>query len=153
FAVISSGGAVGAVAGAGAAALALSLIPVGALLLAASALFLATAIFLALFASTGDPSRHALDGDAPRSSLAASNANRPLHTIVRHPYLRRMALLTVLSTAALLITDYVFKSVMAQRLSGAALGVGLARSYALFNAVSLAVQVLVAGRILRTAGV
>jgi AAA family ATP:ADP antiporter len=71
----------------------------------------------------------------------------------RYPYLRQMAALAAFSTAALLVGDYLFKSVAAHRVPAAQLGAFFARTYAVLNALSLAVQLLLTGRVLRQVGV
>jgi hypothetical protein len=163
FGPIAAGGIAGAVCGAGGAAIALSVVPVGSLLLASAALFLATAVFLTTFdvaaheapeeiAKVSDTAPPSVREVAP-ASTAALERESTIGMIARHPYLRRMALITVLSTAALLVTDYLFKSVASQRVPAAELGAFFARTYAVLNAVSLAVQLLLAGRILRQLGV
>jgi ATP/ADP translocase len=148
FGPIASGGVAGAVAGAGSAAVALSFVPVGSLLLAAAGIFLATALYLATV--RGDLA------EAPRRALArAASGEAPgvVALLRREPYLRELAAFVGLSTAAVLVTDYLFKSVAASSIPPAELGRFFARAYAAFNALSLLVQLFVAGRVLRRLGV
>ena len=58
----------------------------------------------------------------------------------------------MLSTAAVLTVDYVFKSTAAASIPPAQLGEFFARYYAVMNGVSLVVQLFVAGRIVRMLG-
>lgn len=152
FGPIASGGVGGAVAGAGFAALALSWVPVGSLLLVSAALFLLTALYLTTVkADAAEPPRRAFARAA--GGDAGGSGDSFLALLRREPYLRELAAFVGLSTAAVLITDYIFKSVAAETLPPAELGLFFARAYAVFNALSLAVQLFVAGRVLRRLGV
>jgi AAA family ATP:ADP antiporter len=149
FGPIASGGVGGAVVGAGFAALALSFVPVGSLLLVSAALFLATALYLTTVKA---------DAIGPQRRAVARGAARPggdgfAALLRREPYLRELAAFVGLSTAAVLVTDYIFKSVAAQSIPSAELGIFFARTYAALNALSLLVQLFVAGRVLRRLGV
>jgi hypothetical protein len=144
FGPIASGGVAGAVAGAGLAAAVLSFVPVATLLLVSAGIFLVTAIFLTTV-TTETP-------EAPAPARGAAGGD--FLALLRHePYLRELAAFVALSTAAVLVTDYLFKSVAAASIPKAELGVFFARSYAVFNALSLGVQLFVAGRVLRRLGV
>ena len=134
--------------------MALLFVPVGSLLLVSASIFLATALFLTTVEADrprpAAPPRRAIGGWRRQAAAAGEG----LVTFLRHqPYLRELAALVGLSTAAVLVTDYLFKSVAAATLPPAALGLFFARAYAVFNAVSLAVQLFVAGRVLRRLGV
>jgi ATP:ADP antiporter, AAA family len=149
FGPIAAGGVGGAVTGAGAAAGALAMVPVTSLLLVSAGLFLITAVFLTT-----------VRGVDPRSDVAPASAEQapaPEESVGelfrRYPYLRQMALLAAFSTAALLVGDYLFKSVAAHRVPPEQLGAFFARTYAVLNALSLAVQLLLTGRVLRQVGV
>ncbi|MFT3770270.1 MAG: Npt1/Npt2 family nucleotide transporter [Minicystis sp.] len=148
FGPIASGGVAGAVAGAGFAALALSFVPVGVLLFVSAGIFLVTALFLTTVQPdiVAPPRRAALAGGAPSQDGA-------LALLRREPYLRELAAFVGLSTAAVLVTDYLFKSVAAQTIPPAELGRFFARTYAALNALSLGVQLFIAGRVLRRLGV
>lgn len=151
FGPIASGGVGGAVVGATAAAGLLALVPVGALLLVSSGLFLLTAIFLTTVPAAAQEEVPLSSGRLGPTPAPRAEGVRALFR--RYPYLRRMALLSLVSTAALLTTDYLFKLIASQSMPAAALGPFFARTYAVLNAVSLAVQLLVAGRLLRQLGV
>ena len=156
FGPIAAGGVLGAVTGAGGAAAVLALVPVTSLLLVSSGLFLLTAVFL-----TTVPSIEAhLDATmtaAPSNAGAPDPIEAPQESVAelfrRYPYLRQMALLAALSTSALLVSDYLFKSIAAERVPAAELGAFFARTYAVLNALSLGVQLLLTGRVLRQVGV
>jgi ATP:ADP antiporter, AAA family len=145
FGPIASGGVLGAVAGASAAMVALEFASVESLLLIASAIFIITAILL-----TG------IGTDEVRATVTLPAAQKAvgLRGLFReHPYLVRITALVALSTATVLATDYLFKSVAAEYAQGKDLGSFFARYYAVLNAVSLIVQVAIAGRIIRRQGV
>jgi ATP:ADP antiporter, AAA family len=147
FGLIGAGGIVGAMAGGGGAALVLAVIPIQALLLVSSGVFVATAAYIKSLDDgcrvEAEPAR-AAPAPPPESLLAA---------IRRYPYLRRMALVMALSTAPLLLGDYLFKSIAAAHVPAAGLGIFLARTSAASSALCLAVQLLLAGRIIRHLGV
>ncbi len=150
FGPIASGGVLGAVAGAGFAALALGFVPVGSLLLVSAGLFVATALHLtAVRADAAEPARRPLG----RSPAAPAGGAGVAALFRREPYLRELAAFVGLSTAAVLVADYLFKSVAARSIPRAELGLFFARTYAVLNAISLGVQLFVAGRVLRRLGV
>jgi AAA family ATP:ADP antiporter len=152
FAPITSGGVLGAVAGASSAAILLESISVDALLLIGSALFVSAAVLLTTVLT-----------DEARPPVAAINAAKITPTqamqdgllrfFKEQTYLRRIAIVVVLSTAALLSTDYLFKSAASSLGSGRALGTFFARYYAALNGVALVVQVAIASRLLKKRGV
>jgi AAA family ATP:ADP antiporter len=145
FGPIASGGVVGGVVGAGTAALVVRKLPVTALLPIAAALFVATALVLTT-----------VDAEPPPEELpkAEPASKAPRMALFRdNPFLLRVAALVSLSTAAVLAVDYLFKSAAARFVPPDALGEFFARYYAVMNGISLVVQVLVAGRLVRRAGV
>ena len=149
FGPIASGGVVGGVAGATTAAVLLAHHPVTSLLLVAAFAFIGTALLLTTLALPADDddlsSRFNLDDKAP--------AQAPSLALSQQPFVWRVALLVSLSTAAVLTVDYLFKSTAALKIPPAELGEFFARYYAVMNGVSLVVQLLVAGRIVRRLGV
>jgi AAA family ATP:ADP antiporter len=160
FGPIASGGVVGGTVGAGTAALALTRLSVTALLPIAALLFVVTAVLLTLQSvRTLEQSESSDTNDMPAdaaSPAAASPAveKRPRTAVFReNPFLIRIAGLVALSTAAVLTIDYLFKSTAAHLIAPAALGGFFARYYAAMNGISLVVQVLIAGRIIRRIGV
>ncbi len=149
FGPISAGGVTGAMLGAGAAAAALSVVPVKALLLGAAACLAAAALLSTTLAAGardagGEEARPREDEDPPA---------RGIDLLRRYPYVAWLAVLIALSTATVLGTDYLFKADAARRLPASELGPYFARSYAVFNAAAFVVQVLVAGPLVRRAGV
>lgn len=149
FGPIASGGVVGGVAGAGTAALLLARYPVTSLLFVAAFAFVGTALLLTALGLPAHEENFAL-------GLPASDADRPAApslALSRQPFVWRVALLVGLSTGAVLTVDYLFKSTAAQMIPPARLGEFFARYYAVMNGVSLVVQLVVAGRVVRRLGV
>jgi ATP/ADP translocase/HEAT repeat protein len=150
FGPIASGGVLGGVAGAGTAAILLTRISVTSLLVVASFAFVATALLLTTFRTFDDePLASKLDAATPRAESSA----KPSLALSQQPFVWRVALLVGLSTAAVLTLDYIFKSTAAHRIPAPELGEFFARYYAAVNGLSLVVQLLVAGRIVRRLGV
>lgn len=145
FPAISAGGVLGAVVGSAIAVGLLAILPVGSLLLVASVLALGTALVVA---QTAEP-----EPTAPRDLSPAPALGGSARLLAEHGYVRRVAILVVSSTLAVLLLDYLFKSQAAARLPKEELGPFFARYYGALNTAALAVQLLLAGRILRRFGV
>jgi len=141
FPLIAAGGVIGAVVGSALAVIVLTRLPVDALLPMASALFVLTAI-----AVTTSPESVAGPAASPRPS-------ERIGTLVRRPYLLRIALSMVVSTIALLLLDYLFKSRAAATLPKQELGPFFARYYAILNGLALFTQVVLAAQLVRRMGV
>ena len=149
FGPIASGGVLGGVAGAGTAAVLLTRISVDSLLVVASLAFVATALLLTTFrVPNEEPADSQLAIAAP-----SSEPPKPSLALSEQPFVWRVALLIGLSTAAVLTVDYLFKSTAATMIPSADLGAFFARYYAAMNGLSLVVQLLVAGRVVRRLGV
>jgi ATP/ADP translocase len=153
FPGIAAGGVLGAVAGGVVAAVALEIgarvsgqASVRALLLVAAACFIAAAFLLTAIPTedVGTPFRTAKAAAPWRSGLAVLSA---------HPHLLRVAFFVAAATFALLLADYLLKFVAKGTLAPGELGPFFARYYALLNALALAVQLLVAERLIRRLGV
>ena len=151
FGPIASGGVVGGVAGAGTAAILLGRFPITSLLLVAAVAFVGTALLLT---TLGLPGEQDLPEEVvlPRQTIAPPKRRVDV-AVAREPFVGRVALLVALSTAAVLTVDYLFKSTAAARIEPARLGEFFARYYAIMNGVSLVVQLLIAGRVVRRLGV
>jgi ATP/ADP translocase len=145
FGPIASGGVVGGVAGAGAAALLLSRIPVTGLLLVSAFAFVATALVLTTFSESGD--------ERFANELPATKKPEPPLSLKEQPFVWRVAVLVGLTTAAVLTVDYLFKSTAARVVPSAELGEFFAKYYAVMNAASLVVQLVIAARVVRHLGV
>ena len=168
FGPIAAGGVIGAVVGAGSAAMALERISVRSLLLGATAAFVVAGILLGP-AVLKSPLRekHPRGAEAQTSpvtekqsrppsgarSAASDGVRSKISVLVDRPYVGWLAALTALSTAAVLATDYLFKMDAARRIPPGELGKYLSRSYAAFNGVALVVQLFLAGPFVRRTGV
>jgi AAA family ATP:ADP antiporter len=149
FALIGTGGVLGAIAGAGLARLITAFAGDPALLPAAAVLFALTAFL---------PSRleEAAHGDADRRtpmtepvpSIAAG-----CRAVVEQPYLRRLGLLVLVSTVALTLVDFLWKSFVDAGVPADRLGVTFSTTYLVLNVLSLLVQVFLVGRLTRSLGV
>ncbi len=157
FGPIASGGVLGGVAGATAAALLVQTLPVVTLLPVAAGFFVATAMVLTTVSeeepqslpSPGFARASTIPPPPPKPATPASWA-----ALLRdNPFLVRIGLLVGLTTAALLVVDYLFKSTAARVLPAASLGMFFARYYAAVNVLSLFVQLFVASRLIRRIGV
>jgi len=151
FGPIASGGVIGGLVGAGSAAVVVSAMAVASLLLCAAGAFVAAAAILTtLDASEAAPAREAASNG---EELDPEQVDRPSTVTNLRPYVGRVALLVGLATGGVLIVDYLFKSTAAHAIPPARLGVFFARYYAVMNAASLVVQLLVASRVIRRLGV
>ncbi|WP_394823448.1 MFS transporter [Pendulispora albinea] len=149
--VVAAAGIVGGVLGSGAAAAAIMAIRIKALLIVSATVFLATAGLLAFL-----PKAERIAGPAKtRAQTAArsSAGSSPATVFRKEPFLWRIALLVVLSTATLLALDYFFKWTVARTIPNAEVGPFVARYYAALNGVSLVVQLLIGNALVRRFGV
>jgi AAA family ATP:ADP antiporter len=157
FGPIAAGGLVGAVVGAGGASLVLRLFPLAALLPVAAIYFAAAALLLTTMPTGESAAGAAAQVPGNASASAPTPSGRPPPTqmalVAGNPMLVRIAGLVAISTAAALIVDYQFKAAAARAIAPAALGQFFARYYALTNAVSLILQLTLAGRLIRRVGV
>lgn len=144
FGPIASGGVVGATIGAALAAGLLRVIHVKSLLLVGSAIFVVAAAVLA-----SGPAEQ----DAPSSREASLAGLRGFGVLRKEPYVARVAILTALGTATVLVVDYLFKSVAAATMPKHELGQFFASFYAAQNALSLLVQLFLTSRIVSRLGV
>ncbi|MCK6550479.1 hypothetical protein L6R52_31875, partial [Myxococcota bacterium] len=151
FGPIAAGGVLGAVTGASTAAVLLAYVEVEALLLVAAGIFVATAVLLTTVVADEAVPR---PSPTPEGAIPEGAPRLGFRALFRdEPYLMRIAALVAISTVAVLVTDYLFKSVAASTYHGNELGTFFARYYAALNALSLFVQVVVAGRLIRRQGV
>ncbi len=145
FGPIASGGVLGGVFGATAAALVVRVFPVTSLLPVAATFFVITAVVLTTIT---------VEEGAVSERITPPPPAKDWGVLLReNPFLVRLATLVSLTTAALLVVDYVFKSTVARELPAAELGSFFARYYAAVNVLSLVVQLFVASRLIRRIGV
>lgn len=146
FRVVAIGSVVGAVAGSACARVLSESLPPQSLVLAAAALFAATGLGPALFVRR--PALAADDGrPAERSSLAGT-----VRMLREDPYVTRLAGLVLVSTVALTLGDYVFKSTVARHVPRQDLGAFFATLYMTLNVMALAVQLFLLGWLMRVLG-
>ncbi|HLM76606.1 MAG TPA: MFS transporter, partial [Polyangiaceae bacterium] len=145
FGVIGAGGVAGAIAGAAGAVGLVEVLPVTALLPTAAVLFAITAALVTTLRTDISPPSVSLRGDR-------ITARGGFELLREYPYLRKVALALALTTAATLVTDYLFKSITAQVIPTAELGAFFARTYAIVNTVALFVQIGLSGLLIRRLG-
>lgn len=142
YALIAAGGVLGAVLGGILSQVVTRFGPVKILLPVSALVQLVTAV--------------SLTWAQPARALPRAKENPPLgaalDAVVRDPYLRRLALLSVLTTSAFLVTDYVFKTVVAVSIPKEELGGFLATYYTWLNGAALVVQLFIAMQVLQRAG-
>lgn len=147
FGPMAAGGVLGAALGAALAAGLLRVVPATTLLVVGGGLFLLAAAMVTFI-----PEAEGLDDVdlSPTRALAWVHDFAILRT---HRYVALVATLLLVSVAAVLLADYLFKSSAAAKLGPAALGTFLGTYYAVQNAVALVVQVFLTGAIVRRIGV
>jgi AAA family ATP:ADP antiporter len=152
FGLIASGGVVGGFVGATSAAGLLSVAPVTTLLpVAAGSFVVAALIATTIHVDSGPAVPHAIPGmDAPPHEERSMGIARFFRDT---PFLMRIAVLLALSTAAVLVVDYLFKSTAARVIPPEKLGGFFAQYYAVINAISFVVQIFIAGRLVKRLGV
>ncbi len=148
FGLISAGGVVGAVAGASMAIAALRFTDVSSLLLLATASYVVAGLLVSTVVMDDEPTQ--APGPYQRGIDSLEDAAALLR---QYPYVARLAALLAVSTSALLVTDYLFKSVAARTFHPDELGGFFATYYAALNGLALLVQLLVSGYLVQRLGV
>ena len=147
FGFVGAGSLLGAVFGAGLAKVLVSRAPASSLVLAAAILFALTALGPALLMR--GPSR---EGATAAAASWAAYLRQTLEMSRRNPYVRGLGGLVLVSTVALTLADYVFKSTVARNVPQAELGSFFATLYVVLNVLGLLSQVLLSGWIFRVLG-
>jgi len=144
FRVVATGSVLGAVAGAGLARLLSQHLPAAHLVLAAALAFAVTGLGPAWLLPHPE---HPPDRSPTRTPLRGS------FTVLReNPYVVRLAGLVLVSSVALTLGDYVFKSTVARHVPGPELGAVFATIYLVLNLAALVIQLFALGWILRVLG-
>jgi AAA family ATP:ADP antiporter len=143
--LVSAAGILGGVLGSTAAAALLMVVHTRALLLVSSGVLVATAGVLVWI----PPGEQAL----PPNPTDILPSRRDATDLRKEPFLRRIALLVVVSTAASLLLDYFFKWTVARTIPHQEIARFVARYYAWLNGFSLIAQVFVTGALVRRIGV
>ena len=145
YSLVWMGSLLGATAGAATARLLAERGPANTLVLAAAIVLGATALGPAL----------AL-GRAARGTLArprgAASLGEELQLLRRDAYLRGLAVLALVSTIALTLADYVFKSAVARSIPPAELGAFFGGVYTVLNLIALVTQLVLGGWLFRAIG-
>lgn len=144
FGIIVAGSVLGAIAGAGIAAYLATHLAVREMLLAAALCFALTALGPLMVRNTG---LHWSTRTADISTF------RAIRVVLDHPYMNRMALMALVSTACFTLVDFIFKMEVAARVAPEDLATFFAVFYGLVNVVALAVQLLVTAPALQVLGV
>jgi AAA family ATP:ADP antiporter len=144
FGLISSAAVLGGVLGSGTAAAAIQVFPARVLLLLSATIFAGGAVLVGLRKSDRTPAQRATRRPSVQSSFRA---------IREQPFLGRIALLVVLSTATVLLIDCFFKWSIVRAVPTARVGTLVARYYLALNVASLGVQVFLGSAIVRRLGV
>ncbi len=146
YALIGAGSLIGAAAGSFASGLLMAVVSPRTLLFFSAGLFLATAALIPVF---GAPAP-ALAG--PRT-VAPGREVMSSRLLLTQPYLRRLFLLVLATSATVTLLDYLFKNTIASELHGRELGRALARIYATVSVAALVVQFAIVPLILRRLGI
>jgi len=146
YRAIGSGSLLGAVAGAGLARVIAERSSPEHLVLASAAILVLTAAGPALLVCRPE--------GLGRSSGLGRGAPlaQAVHLLRSQPYVRGLAGLVLVSTVALTLADYVFKSAVARIIPAADLGAFFATVYMVLNVLALAAQLLAMGWLLRVLG-
>jgi AAA family ATP:ADP antiporter len=140
YGFIGVGGAIGAIAGSGAAGLLARLVPPQSLLLVSACGLGLTSVVPAFFRTAGESS--------PRPELAGGFSDR-LRYVAQTRYARFVVSYLLVSTICLTLADFLFKSVVAKTIQQADLGTFLGSFYFGLNVASFACQLFLVPELLR----
>ncbi|HEY3817630.1 MAG TPA: MFS transporter [Polyangiaceae bacterium] len=143
--IVGAAGVMGGAAGSATAAALLLVLHVKMLLLVSSGLLLVTACVLV--------GMHVDDRSARPQPLEALPSRKATAALREEPFLQRIALLVVATTAAGLVLDYFFKWTIARTVPHEHIAGLVATYYAWLNGVSLVAQLFVTGALVRRVGV
>lgn len=142
FGMLAAGGVLGAVVGGGISALFTRWFEVDALLAVAATFHLSTALLV----TTAPEASEGLRSTATEPLMGS------LKKVLSQRYTRGVTLLSVLATATVLCTDYLFKSLAAERVAPDDLANFFSTYYASMNGLALIVQLFIVMRVLQRAG-
>lgn len=146
FGLIAAGSLLGAVAGGAIASVMSSRFDTRDLLIAAAVLYATTGLGPARWLR---PPPRSARSQAVSEPIGLADGWTLLR---REPYIGRLIALVLISTMAVTLADYVFKSAVSHRVPAAQLGSFFATFYTVLNVVALFSQIVVAGWLLRTVG-
>ena len=144
YSLVWTGSLLGATAGAGAARLLAQSAPASSLVLASAVVFAVTAVGPAIALGRAAPGR-----SRSRDDLSLGEGARLLQS---DPYVRSLAVLVLVSTVALTLGDYVFKSSVARSIPKEQLGSFFGGFYALLNLLALIAQATLGSWLFRAIG-
>ncbi len=145
YKIVAAGSLLGAVAGAAVARVIAEGFGPSVLVLASAIVLAATGIGPAMFVR-----RPAVP--AARSGEGQPNLVQAVRLVGNHPYVKMLGGLVLVSTVALTLADYVFKSTVAREVPAAELGAFFATFYMVLNGLALLVQAVLMGWLLRVVG-
>ncbi len=145
YAAIGLGSLLGAVAGGGLARIVSTRVDAHHLLLLSAAVLGVTAFGPAILLRS--------PGTARANDPGALEPASALRLIRRHPYLARLAGLVLISTVAVTLADYVFKSAVARAVPPEQLASFFASFYTVLNGLALAAQLFLVSWLMRVLGV
>ncbi len=146
YGLIGAGSVIGALAGSGAASAIATVIEARHLVLGAGVGFLATSLLPLRMTKQAAPAR-------ARSGEVAAGFMNHARFVLRQPYSRKVALLMISGTACVTVADYLFKSTVAQQVPAAELGMYFGTISFVLNILSLIVQIVMVGALVRRMGV
>jgi len=147
FGFVATGSLLGAVAGAAVARVIVAEFSASALVLSAAIAFAVTALGPGLLLR-----RPARDAAAASMREWASSLRQTLEVARRHPYIRGLGGLVLVSTVALTLADYVFKSTVARNVPPEELGRFFATLNVVLNVLGLLSQLLLSNLLFRVLG-
>jgi len=145
YKIVGTGALLGAVAGAGLARVVASQYGAPPLVLVSAVVLLLTGLGPAVLVR-----RPA--GAVSRDDTGGPNLLQAIRMVSTNPYVKMLGGLTLVSTVALTLADYVFKSTVAQSVPAAELGTFFANFYMILNLLALAAQMLMMGWMMRVLG-
>ncbi len=147
YRVVGLGSVMGAVAGAGVGRLVSAYLPTSYLVLASAVALAVTGLGPAIILRRTEGART----DAAIEPVP-SDVTQAAYFMRDHPYLTRLSGLVLVSTVAVTLADYVFKSTVAKHVPATDLGAFFATFYMVLNVLALTTQLVLMGWLLRVLG-
>ncbi len=144
--LVGTGSVLGAIVGAGLARVFTQFWPPQRLILAGAIVFVLTGLGPAMMIRRPEASA------AGAAGHAASSIVQTIRLFRNDPYIKALGGLVLVSTVALTLADYVFKSTVARTVDAAHLGTFFASFYMVLNLLALFAQLVLAGWLLRVLG-
>jgi len=150
FALIGAGSVTGAIVGSGLARALSDLVDPRHFLLFAAGILVATGLLpILMLRSEEEKQGREAEGRRAANHVAWRDA---LELVFRRPYVKRLMGLVLISTIALTLVDYLFKSIVASRLAPEDLAGFFSTTYLALNLLSLLLQLTVVSTVLRSFG-